>query len=105
MVQHPHQPQQKDPNMGPVGQQPPRLGIPARLGHLRQPDGGVDGESLMGERLDGEAVSYGEEEPPEVLDAHGCGLGGGLCGGVVCFYSQFNITVYTVITSPIRWLA
>ncbi len=47
------------------------FGIAACFGYLDEPDGGVDGEGLVGEGFDGDAVGGWEEETPEVLHSHG----------------------------------
>ena len=47
------------------------FGIAACFGYLDEPDGGVNGEGLVGEGFDGDAVGGWEEETPEVLHSHG----------------------------------
>jgi len=70
MVKQSHQPCKKDAHVRLVWQQPSRLGIATRLGYLSEPDGRIDGEGLVGQRLDGQPVPDGEEEPPEVAYSH-----------------------------------
>ena len=53
-----------------IRQQSTSLGITARLGYLREPNGCIDGECLVGESLDGDAFARGEEESPEIFDSH-----------------------------------
>ena len=57
-----------------IRQQSTSLGISTRLGYLREPDGGIDGECLVGESLDGDAFAGGEEEAPEIFDSHDFGV-------------------------------
>lgn len=71
MKQQSHQPQQEDSNVRPIWQESTSFWIAARLGDLSEPDGGVNCQGLMGERLDGDAASDGEEEAPEVFNSHG----------------------------------
>lgn len=70
MVQQSHQPQQEYAHVWTIRQHPSRFRIATRLGNLGEPYGGVDGESLVGERLDGDAMAHRQEETPEVLNAH-----------------------------------
>jgi hypothetical protein len=70
MKQETHQSQQKDAHVRSIGEKTSRLGITACLGDLGEPDGGIDGECLMGERLYGDSTRDWEEEPPEIFDSH-----------------------------------
>ncbi len=70
MIQQPHQPQQEYSYMRSIRQQSTSLGITTRFGYLREPNGGIDGECLVGESLDGDAFTGGEEEAPEIFDSH-----------------------------------
>ena len=74
-----------------IRQQSTSLRITARFGYLREPNGGIDGECLVGESLDGDAFTGGEEEAPEIFDSHDF--------GVVVYYEETMLLLAPELTS------